>query len=98
MGRQDELQRDTPFELIRRNAFEPRKGVVERFRRYALLELVCPKPADAMVLLCDVRELEIECERTKHTRLPLERQPLDRFAKLVVWRAGARGARKRAHP
>ena len=51
-----------------------------------------------MVLLGDVRELEVERERAQHARLPLERQRLDGLLELLVRRAGTRRAGQRAHP
>ena len=88
---------ETPaLELLRRDALEPREGVVERLGRDALLELVRAQAAHAMVLLGDVRELEVQPERPQHARLPLERQRLDRLLELVVRRAAARDARASA--
>jgi len=82
---QHELQRDPLLELLRRDSLEPSERVVERLRRDALLQLVRAEPAHAMVLLGDVRELEVEREGAQHARLPVERQRLNSFLELFVW-------------
>ena len=50
-----------------------------------------------MLLLGDVRELEVERERTEDARLPLERQAGDCGSEIVLWCAVARCPRERAH-
>ena len=55
-------------------------------------------PTDAVLLLGDVRELEVRCERSQHARLPLERQRGDRRREVVGRNSFARGAREPAHP
>ena len=51
--------------------------------------------ADPVLLLGDVRELEVERERAQHARLPLERQRRDRGREVVVRGPAARGAGER---
>jgi len=53
--------------------------------------------ADPVLLLGDVRELEIEGERAEHARLALEREAGDCCRKIVLRSASARRARKRPH-
>ena len=79
MRRQDELERDAA--RPRRAAPSLDAGLpsranasVERLARDALLVLVLAPPAQAVVLLREVRELEVEAERAQDRRLPLERQ------------------------
>jgi hypothetical protein len=50
-----------------------------------------------MVLLGDVRELEVERERPQDTRLPLERQGVDGIPKITVRLAGPRSAGEGPH-
>ncbi len=83
---------------VGRHAVEPRERVVERLGGHALLELVRPQPANAVMLLGDVRELEVERERAQHARLALERQRLDRRLELLVRRPGPRRPGQRPHP
>ena len=74
------------------HAVEPRERLVERLRHDPLLARVGAPAADPVLLLGDVRELEVERERPQHARLPLERQrrrPRPR---------GRRAARRRAPP
>src|SRR3954469_18732825 len=58
---------------------------------------ILPPPADSVLLLRDVRELEVESESAHHERLPLVRDVADRLG-------GGRattppgGARQPAHP
>ena len=91
-------ERDPPLELLRRDALEPGDRVVERLRGHPLLELVGAEPAHTVMLLGDVRELEVQPEGPQHARLALERQRLHRLLELLVWRPGARLACERPHP
>ncbi len=97
MRGQHELQRHARLELLGRNPVELRKRVGERLRRNALLALVLAPPADAMLLLGDVRQLEIEREGPQHARLPLDRQRGHTLDQLVVRRPGAGRARECPH-
>ena len=60
-----------------------------------LLARVRAAAADAVVLLRDVRELEVQGERAQDARLSLERQRLDSVAELVPLRPLPRRARER---
>jgi hypothetical protein len=51
-----------------------------------------------VVLLGDVRELEVEREGTQNARLALERKPCNGRAERVVWLTRAGGARERPDP
>ena len=68
----------------------------QRLARDALLTAVLAETADAVVLLGDVGELEVERERPQDARLPRQRQRLDRVAELVAPLSLPRGARQRA--
>ena len=54
--------------------------------------------ADPVLLLGDVRELEVEGEGAQDARLPLGRQRRDRGTQLVERRPASRLARERPHP
>jgi hypothetical protein len=58
--------------------------------------LVLAPPAQSVVLLGQVRELEVGRERAQDLALGLEVQRLDRLAQLGRRLAGAAGARQRA--
>ena len=60
-------------------------------------DCVCPPPADPVLLLRDVRELEVESERAEHARLPVERQAGNSRGEIVVRRPAARRPRERPH-
>ena len=95
---QDELQGDALHGLARRN---PGERFLERLGQHALLLRIGPPAADPVLLLCDVRELEVERERAEDARLPLERQAGDGGGEIVVRRrrpaqtARARGCARR---
>jgi hypothetical protein len=79
MRRQDEAERHARArarQLVVGDAglAKARVRLGERLARQTLLVLVLPAPPDAVVLLGDVRELEVEPERAQHERLPLGRQ------------------------
>ena len=96
MRRQDELERDALLDLPLAHAVEQLERLGERLARDELLVRVLAPPAHAVVLLRDVRELEVEGERAQHARLPRHRKRLDRVVELVPARAAARGPRERA--
>jgi hypothetical protein len=61
-----------------------------------LLVRVRAPPANAVLLLGDVRQLEVRRERAQHACLPLERQRCNRRGQFPLVGALARGARKAA--
>ena len=63
--------------------------------RGALLVRVLAPPAEAVVLLGEVRELEVERERAQDVRLALERQRGDRLRQLLAGRVVAAPGRAR---
>ena len=91
--RQDELQGDALHDLAGRDAGE---RLLERLGQHALLLRVGAPAADPVLLLRDVRELEVERERAEDARLPLEREAGDSGGEIVVRRAVARRPRERA--
>jgi nitrogen regulatory protein P-II 1 len=54
--------------------------------------LVLPPAAEAVVLLGEIGELEVEGERPEHSRLPVGIEGAHRFPQLVARRAVSRGA------
>ncbi len=58
-------------ELVVRDRCELPEGVLERFSRDAAVARVLAAPSEPMVLLGEVRELEVEPERPEHERLRL---------------------------
>ncbi len=79
-------------------AVEVPERIGERLARDPALGLVLASPADPVVLLGDVDELEEERERPQHGRLALESERGDRDAERLARPAGAGVARKRADP
>ena len=77
---------------------ELRERVGERLARHPALGLVLAAPADPVVLLGDVDELEEERERPQDGTLTLEAERGDRVAERTPRSAGARVARERADP
>ena len=77
---------------------ELREGVGERLARNAPLGLVLAAPADPVVLLGDVDELEEERERSQHGGLALEAEPGDRVAERDARASRACIAGERANP
>ena len=73
---------------------EPRKRLLERFGQHALLVRVDAPAANAVLLLGDVRELEIRGEGAKDARLPLERELAHCGREVVLRAAGPRRARE----
>ena len=63
------------LELVRRHVSQQLERALERVARGAAGVRVLPAPPDAVVLLRDVRELEVEREGAEHERLLLRRRP-----------------------
>ena len=80
--RQHELHRKPAHRLVEIRAFEPLDRLGERLARRPALVLVLAPPAEPMVLLGDVRELEVEREGAQDERLQLEREHGDGLAEL----------------
>src|SRR5581483_9190489 len=93
MRGEHELQRDRPglrlAELVECGG--------ERLARHPALARVFPPAPDAVVLLGDVREREVERERPEHACLALERKRLDRVTQLLPAGPLPGGPRERAH-
>jgi hypothetical protein len=84
---EDELQGQLPCgggepPLCHPGALEPRERLGQRLEWRSLLVLVLAPPPQAVVLLGEVRELEVERERSQHLGLSLERQLGDRVGQL----------------
>ena len=84
---QNELEGEAlrrPGELLRPDTglLEAGERLGERLARHALLVLVLPPAPQAMVLLCNVGELEIEAEGTEDLRLAVKVEPADCLAEL----------------
>ena len=87
---QHELERDA----LRRLVAELQERVGERLARHSLLVQVLAPPPHAVMLLRDVRQLEIERERPQHASLLRVRQLLDRRTQLVERRPAPGPARQ----
>ena len=79
VGRQHELEREPApggGQLPRAHVrpLQPRERLRERLPRDALLVLVLAPPPQPVVLLGEVRELEVHREGAQHLALPLQRQ------------------------
>ena len=81
-----------------RHICEPGERIAERLAQQSLLVCVRAMPADAMLLLGDVRELEVRREGAQDARLPLERQLADRRSQVVGRNSFACSPREPAHP
>ena len=98
MRGEHELERDALLQQLLRHAVEPREGRRERLRRHAPLVGVLAAAAHPVLLLGDVRELEVDGEGAQDARLAVDRQRRHRRAQLVERRPSARLARERPHP
>jgi hypothetical protein len=100
MGGEHQLDvdvRQARAELVRRYVCQLREGVVERLTRCDARLCVLAPPAKPVVLLCDVRELEVEAERAQHEGLPLRRESGDLRGDVVQRRSLPRLAREQAN-
>src|SRR6266481_4337554 len=98
MGREDELERDPARDLLARDVFEPGERIAERLAEQPLLVGVRAMPPDAMLLLGDVRELEVRRKGAQDARLPIERQRADRSREVVGRNSFACSPRETTHP
>jgi hypothetical protein len=87
-----------PPELVGRHVGEDRERVVERLARRRRLACLLASAPQAVVLLRDVRQLEVEAERAQDERLLVAAQLRDRVLDLAHLAAPARGARHVPHP
>jgi hypothetical protein len=92
--RQDQLERDVP----ERPLAEPLERVVEGLAGDELLARVLATPAHAVLLLGDVRELEVQGKGTQHIRLALKWKRRHGFVELVVLLVRARRTCERSDP
>jgi hypothetical protein len=95
---EDELERDPASDLVAGHVIEPGEGLLERLGEHALLVRVDAAAADAVLLLRDVRELEVGRERAQDARLALERELAHRCGEVVLRAAGPRRACEAAQP
>ena len=87
MRREHELQRDSLRRVrqhVRWNVAQLLEGVGQGLARDALLVLVLAPAAHAMVLLREVRELEVGAERAQDLRLRLEVERADGCGQLLA--------------
>ena len=68
-------------ELVARHRFEEPERILERLARDPAVVCVLATPAQAMVLLGEVRELEVEAERAQDERLRLRLEIVDRVGR-----------------
>src|SRR6185437_6897183 len=93
-----ELERDPSRDLVAGLVLEPGERLLERLGEHTLLMRVDTAAADAMLLLGDIRKLEVGRERAQHARLALERELGDRCGEVVL-RPGRPGStREPAQP
>ena len=100
VGREDELQRglaETVLELPRRDGLELVERLGERLAWGPVLSGNLAAAADPVVLLCRVRELEVEAEGPEHPLLHLRRELVDRFADVGGGALLSRAARACPH-
>ena len=93
-----ELERELPrraFELrgLDGRLAQARDRLRERLARCPLLVLVLAAASEAVVLLGEIRELEVDAERAQHERLPFEVEPPDQPTQLLALRGPARRPR-----
>lgn len=99
MGGEDELEREAAcrsFDLVARDAclFESRDRIGERLTRRTPLVLVLAATAQAMVLLGEVHELEVDAEGAQDECLPLDVELGDRDAERLAPRRPTGGTRR----
>jgi hypothetical protein len=85
--RQDELERDLRSDVLDTGRAQLRERRLERLARRPLFAFVLAPAAHAMVLLGDVRELEVHRERAQHLALAVEVERANRVVQLVPRRA-----------
>ena len=100
MRREYETHRDavrTALELLGGNVPEQLERALERVARDAPLVRVLSPAAHAMMLLGDVRKLEVEAECAQNERLLLRRQRMDVVLHAGDTAAAARVARAQSY-
>ncbi len=103
MGGEDELDPEPlscrlDLGLVDPAPVELRERIGKRLARHPSLGLVLAAPADPVVLLGDVDELEEQRERPQHGALALRAERGDRVGERLPWAAGARIAGEGADP